>query len=125
VPDWAALWRSIIIGANKSWVAFEHGTCVILLQPEEDLAAQAQRLLAEWGPVHAGSPAGDFGVIRLEKAPGWVVTCHHPDILAHVAPDEAGTPSPTDLSIGLMGRSKRDQDARTLKVVHVEDRRVP
>ena len=49
-------WRQIIVGEGKSWVLFAHSTCVILMQPEEDLEAQAIDLLREWGPVHVGSP---------------------------------------------------------------------
>jgi hypothetical protein len=72
------------------------------------------------GPVHAGSPAGDFSVINLDDDPGWVVTSHHPDILTYVSPDEAAEQS-NDLVIGLLGRSKRDMDAAELMIIHVED----
>ena len=41
------LWRRIIIDAGKSWVLFESGTCVILVEPEAGLAAQALALLKE------------------------------------------------------------------------------
>lgn len=47
-------WRSIIVGDEKSWVLFAHGTCVILMQPGDDLAGQATELLREHGPVAAG-----------------------------------------------------------------------
>lgn len=123
--DLISLWRSIIVGDTKSWVLFEHGTCVILMKPEADLAAQAKALLAEWGPVHAGSPAGDFSVINLEDEKGWVVTCHHPDILTYVPPDEFGTPEPLQALIGITGRTCREQDADELNVIHVEDKRPP
>jgi hypothetical protein len=115
------VWRRIIVGEGKSWVLFEHGTCVILMEPGADLAAQATEILREFGPVYAGSPAGDFTTITLEDHPGWVVTGHHPDVLNYVAPQEA--PEATDLTVGLLGRSKRDQDGREPKVVHVEDKR--
>ena len=46
-------WRDCIRGADKSWVLFAQGTCVILTQPEPDLAAQARALLAEWGATPA------------------------------------------------------------------------
>jgi hypothetical protein len=59
------VWRRIIIDTGKSWVLFENGTCVILVEPEADLVTQSVDLLKEWGPVHAGSPAGDFGIINL------------------------------------------------------------
>jgi len=115
-------WRRIIKGDHKSWVLFEHGTCVILMEPEQDLAAQARAIMAEWGPVHAGTPAGDFGVIHLQDGSGWAVYGHHPDMLTYVSRDELG-PDPAEVAIGLHGRSKRDEDARTLSVVHVEDKR--
>lgn len=116
-------WRDIVVGEGKSWVLFENGTCVILMQPQGDLAAQAVAVMREWGPVHAGSPAGDFSVIHLSEHPGWVVTCHHPDVLTYVAPDELDGTAPDDVAVGLLGRSKRHQDAEELRVFHVEDQR--
>lgn len=118
-----ATWRRIIVGDQKSWALFENGTCVILMQPEDDLAAQAIALLKEWGPVHAGTPAGDFNVVHLSGYPGWVVTCHHPDILCYVSPEEIADPGQGDLMVGLLGRGKRDRDAMELQVVHVENQR--
>ncbi|MEU5877455.1 hypothetical protein [Spirillospora sp. NPDC047279] len=115
------VWRQIILGEQKSWVLFENGTCVILMEPEGDLAAQATEILREYGPVHVGSPAADFGTIDLEAAPGWVVYGHHDDVLNYVSPDEIG--SPEDVVIGLLGRSKRDRDGHGLTIVHVEDKR--
>jgi hypothetical protein len=117
-------WRSLIQGAEKSWVLFAGGTCVVLPDPtlEGELAGRARALLAEHGPVHAGSPSGDFSVIPLEPPRGWVVTGDHPDLLVHVRPEEVA-PGASDLAIGLLGRSRRADDARALEVVHVEDRR--
>ncbi|BCJ40278.1 hypothetical protein GCM10010168_31360 [Actinoplanes ianthinogenes] len=117
----AAIWRRIIVGEHKSWVVFEHGTCVVLTAPAQDLAAQATEILREFGPVQAGTPAGDFDTITLSEAPGWVVTGHHPDVLTYVAPGEP--PEESALHVGLTGRAKRDRDGRELTVVHVEDRR--
>ncbi len=116
------VWRTIIMGDNKSWVLFENGTCVILMEPEGDLSAQAIELMKEWGPVEEGSPAGDFSVITLEHDAGWVVTSHHNDILTYVGHEGLGD-DPSDLSIGLLGRSMRDRDAEALTVIHVEDKR--
>ena len=114
-------WRQIIIGDHKSWVLFAHGTCVVLPDPAEDLAGQAIGILREYGPVHPGSPSGDFAVIALPAARGWVVTCHHPDVLTYVAPAEVGQAG--DVLVGLAGRAKRDRDGRELTVVHIEDKR--
>lgn len=116
------IWRRLIVGDEKSWVLFENGTCVILMEPGEDLAAQATALMEEWGPVWVGSAAGDFSVISPDNAPGWVVTCHHPDILTYVASDDVG-PEPTEVAVGLTGRGKRDADGLEPRVIHVEDRR--
>jgi len=115
------IWPKIIVGEGKSWVLFEHGTCIIFSSPVEDPVAQATALLKEWGPVVPGTSAGDFNVIELQDHPGWVVTCHHPDILVYVGPDELEEgEEPNDLVIGLTGRARRDQDAEELQVVHVE-----
>src|SRR5690348_12765819 len=97
-------------------------TCVVLTDPAGDLAAQAVELLREHGPVHPGSSFGDFGTITLGDGRGWVVTCQHDDILTYVATDELGTGPANDLAVGLLGRSKRGQDAEELRVVHVVDR---
>lgn len=116
------IWQKIIIGSNKSWVLFENGTCVILMEPEADLATQAINLMKKWGPVHVGSSAADFNVITLTEGPGWVVTCHHDDILTYVSEEEIDTED-TNLFIGILGRTKRSQDAESLNVIHLEDKR--
>lgn len=86
-PYLVEAWRSFI-GDKKSWVLFSHGTCVILRQPSRDLHGQAIELLQEWGPVYPGSPYGDFTVLTHRGKSGWVVKCHHPDIMTYVMPDE-------------------------------------
>lgn len=116
-------WRAIIQGPEKSWALFANGTCVILMEPEADLAAQATELLKEWGPVQVATPSADFNVIHLADAPGWVVTCHHKDILTYVGPDEFPSPEPSEVVVGLLGRAKRDRDAQELEIVHLEDKR--
>ncbi|MFB7337736.1 hypothetical protein FNH09_36340 [Streptomyces adustus] len=115
------IWQRLLTDPGKSWVLFEHGTCVVLTAPEGDLADQATGILREFGPVHAGSPAGDFGVIDLKDAEGWVVTGQHNDVLTYVGPDEPHERS--DIAIGVFGRSKRHRDGTELNVVHVEDKR--
>jgi hypothetical protein len=113
----------MITDADKSWVLFEHGSCVVLPQPEADLAAQATVLLAEWGPVQVGTDSADFNLFEVDTGPGWVVTCRHPDILVYVAADKTHTLPSSDIVIGLLGRSIRDQDAHELSVAHIEDKR--
>ena len=116
------IWRRIIVGDGKSWVLFANGTCVILMEPQDDLEAQAIGLMREWGPVHVGSSVGDFNTITLPDDLGWVVTCHHNDILTYVSPDEMEGES-EDIAVGLFGRSKRHQDSQDLQVIHIEDKR--
>ncbi len=115
-------WRHILIDETKPWVLFNHGTCVVLMQPQADIRQQAVALMREWGPVRAGSPAGDFSTITLRDHPGWVVTSHHDDILTYVGPDELSADGRDDLTIGLFGRSKRHRDASELEVIHIEDK---
>lgn len=122
VDELADTWRRIIVGEHKSWVLLAHGTCVVLVDPAGDLAAEAVGILREYGPVHPGSPAGDFGTIDLAAAPGWVVWGHHPEVLTYVAPEEVSPPV-SDVLVGLAGRAKRDRDGWELTVVHVEDKR--
>ncbi|MFE0642673.1 hypothetical protein ACFW2Y_13810 [Streptomyces sp. NPDC058877] len=115
------VWQRLLVDPHASWVLFEHGTCVVLTAPEEELAEQATDLMKEFGPAHAGSSAGDFGVIDPEHVEGWVVTGHHDDVLTYVGPDEPEAQS--HIAVGLFGRSKRHRDGTELHVVHVEDRR--
>ncbi|MDQ0990538.1 hypothetical protein [Streptomyces sp. V3I7] len=115
------VWQRLLTDPHKSWVLFEHGTCVVLTAPDRDLAEQATEILREFGPVRAGSAAGDFGVIDVKDADGWVVTGHHQDVLSYVAPDEPS--GPENFAVGMCGRSKRHRDGTELHVVHVEDRR--
>jgi putative (di)nucleoside polyphosphate hydrolase len=116
------VWRRIISGQGSSWILFEHGTCVVLSQRDGDPAERATALLREWGPVRVGTPSADFDLVELDDHLGWLVTCHHPDILSHVSRDELGDAAPSEIAVGLLGRAKRDHDAHDLHVVHVEDR---
>ena len=119
------LWRTIIRGDQKSWVLFEHGTCLILMQPEANLAAQAQQIMSTWGTVIAGSAAADFNVLSLPDSPGgWIVAGHHPDMLNYVSPEDFTDPNSSHLKIGLLGRENRDRDAYALKIVYIEDKRI-
>ena len=93
------------------------------MQPQLDLATQAISLVKEFGSVHAGSPSGDFSVIELDLEDGWVVTSHHPDVLTYVSPGDIDG-EPQELAVGFLGRSKRDQDATELQILHIENRGV-
>jgi hypothetical protein len=121
-----AFWRrALAVGPYGAWVVFDHGTCVVFREQQEDAAAKAKVLLAEWGPVYPGSPSGDFSVGSISGVPEHIVTCHHPDILNYVAEGEvAGALAEKwydpDVVIGVAGRAKRRQDAKELRVIHVE-----
>lgn len=121
--SYAEVMAAVLTGAGKSFVVFEHGSVVVLVDADAhvDLAAEAVALIANMGPVHPGSPAGDFGVITLNDDLGWAVTSHHPDLLTLVLAGEITDGS--EVGIGLLGRSKRGQDAEERTVVHVHDGR--
>jgi len=128
MTDYVNVWHTIISDPHKSWVLFENGTCVILMEPEDDLSKHAQKLLSEYGPVFAGSSFGDMNVIDLQNFPGWVVVGHHRDILNYVSPDEVETENAQaatkmNLATGLIGRQHRHVDAANLKVVYINDKR--
>jgi hypothetical protein len=56
----------------------------------------------------------------LTDAPGWVVTCAHPDILTYLAPEEVEEGA-SEIVLGLQGRAKRDQDAHEMRIIFVKD----
>ncbi len=124
MSGYAELMASVLAGAGKSFVVFEHGSVVVFVDAaaDADLAADALALIADAGPVAAGGPAGDFGVISLPDERGWAVTSHHPDLLTLVLPGEVDDGA-ADVTIGLYGRSKRGQDAEERSVAHVHDAR--
>ena len=99
---------------------FENGTCVILLEPEKDLAKQAKEILSKWGKVQIGTPSADFGIITLDSGDGYAVSCHHPEIFTLILKEQG---LDEDFKIGIEGRSHRDCDAEELKVIHIEDKR--
>jgi len=117
-------WRTIIQDEGKSWVLFENGTCLILSEPQENLTEQALKIMGEWGPVNVASAAGSFKVTKLQDKSGWIVTGHYPDMLNYVGPEDLRKGNSSDLIIGLLGRGKRESDAQSLNIIHVEDKRV-
>ena len=115
--------RLVTARDSLSWVLFEHGTYVLFDQPgpQVDLRAQAIKILQGHGPVHAGSPAGDFSVDRYRAVRAFMIMFDHPDMFTFVDPRAIG--SSDHLQIGLYGRARREQDAAELTVVHIEDMR--
>jgi hypothetical protein len=112
-------WQELMHDSPDAWVLFRHGTCVSLAEPTEDLGSQAIDLMKQWGRVEPGTSAGDFNILKLVEDPGWVVTSHHRAISTYVAPEELDNPNSSEVLIGLLGRSKRDLDAKELQIIQV------
>ncbi len=105
----------------KDWVLFKNGTYIIFddITQIENIETEAIRLMKEFGPVHAGGPAGDFNVITLNETEGWVVSGHGYGMYTYVNPSELETNSPDDITIGLYGRSKRNNDGENPKIAYI------
>src|SRR3989338_2153577 len=110
--DLIHIYKKIIIDPAMSWVLFKHGTCVMLLSPQEDVSLQAIKILKEHGHVVAGTPSGDFEVTKIPEVNGWVVTGDYPGIMMYVSDDEAHSASSGqagkekgDFEIGEIGRA--------------------
>lgn len=119
--DLVNTYRKIVIDPNVSWIVFKNGTCVMLMDPEEDIRVQAVKILKEHGLVVAGTSSGDFEVTKIPEINGWVVTGDCPGIMVYVSLEEGKKDS--DFEIGMIGRTKRECDAKELEVVHIEDKR--
>lgn len=105
----------------QDWVLFENGTYIIFDNADTiaDLELESIRQMKEYGPVFAGGPAGDFSVTHLNQTEGWIVSGHGYGMYTYVNPNELTLDSPSDLDIGIYGRSKRDKDGKTFKIVHL------
>jgi len=101
-------------------VLFENGTYIIFddISTISDIEKEAIELMKEFGPVYAGSSAGDFNVINLTETKGWIVSGHGYGMYTYVSPEELDENNPTDLSIGLSGRSKRNSDGLNPIIIH-------
>ncbi len=116
--DYGNVFESIIIGEGKHMAIFSNGTCVIFHKSQDNIEQEATSLMMKWGPVSAGSSAGDFSIIHLDEYPGWLVTSHHDDIITYVAPSEGEFDVNEEVAIGFYGRSKRDTDSSELSIIH-------
>lgn len=110
------IYKKVIEPKLKNWVVFEHGTCVILYHPKDDLETEAKEVLQKYGKVHPDTSSADFTVLKVGD--GWIVTGDQPGILNYVSEDEGKNME--DYEIGLIGRDKKEMDSKELKVVHVE-----
>jgi hypothetical protein len=124
LPSWKTtpveVFETILAESSSDWVLFENDTCVRFDAGSPGVAERARTLLKEFGLVVPGSQLADFSSYKLTNFPGWIVTCHHPDIITYVSCAEL-TPETGSgaLRVGLIGRGKRNRDAHELHVVHV------
>ena len=122
------IWKQLITNEEETWIVFENGTCIILLDPQGEIEKQAIELLKLWGPVVPGTNSGDFSVSKAEDLPGWIIYYAHPDIANYVSPEELPNDQTddqvyNDMVVGLIGRNKRQEDSQSLKIIYVEDNR--
>ena len=105
----------------QDWVLFENGTYIIFdnIDTISNIENEAIRQMKEFGPVNTGGTAGDFSVTHLNQTDGWVVSGHGYGMYTYVNPTEIESKSPTDVEIGIHGRSKRNQDGQNPKIIHV------
>ena len=110
--------------AFSDWVLFKNGTYIIVDDADSnfDVPANAVRAMREYGPVSVGGPAGDFEVFHLDETEGWVVGGHGYGMYTYVHPSELTATSPSDVEIGLLGRSKRDLDGADPTILHVNSK---
>jgi len=105
----------------KNWVLFSNGTYIILEDSTiHNKVDTSIAMMKEYGPVHAGGPAGDFSTIKLTYTDGWVVNGHGYGMYTYVHPKELsgiGINMPSDVDVGLYGRAKREKDGRELKII--------
>jgi type II secretory ATPase GspE/PulE/Tfp pilus assembly ATPase PilB-like protein len=98
------LWQQLINADAPSWVLFEHGTCVFLAEPSDDPVQAATALLQQAGEA-------DF---VWEHPLGYLVSGASPCVGTFV---ELGELDPAEI-----GRVRREQDANSLNVIHIERR---
>jgi hypothetical protein len=104
----------------KTWVLFSNGTYIIIEDSTiTDKKKYALDQIHEFGPVFAGSPAGDIEVIKLNLVDGWSVGGHGYGMYTYVHPSEVEVKNPEDIDVGLVGREKRDKDSKDTTIVYV------
>lgn len=108
---------------NKSWVLFENQTVVMLddATPSASLASQrATEIMKNYGPVHVGTPAGEFNVLSDEDSKGWIVTTGHCENMFTFIDKKQVNHEGGMFVIGLLGRAMRNKDGKQAQVIHVE-----
>lgn len=108
------IFKKVIEPKLQNWVVFAQGTCVIIYHLPKDLKAEAIKVLQKYGSVTPGTSSADFTVLKVD--PGWIIAGNQPGILNYVSEDEGYEKE--DYEIGLVGRNKKDQDSKELKVIY-------
>ncbi|MFT5618650.1 MAG: hypothetical protein ACI85I_001885 [Arenicella sp.] len=105
----------------ENWILFKNGTYIIIEDSTsaKEIEEEGLKKMKEFGPVHVGGSAGDFGTITLDKTIGWVVSCHGYGMYTYVHPNELEKENPEDVEIGLYGRSKRDSDGLKPEIIYI------
>jgi len=108
----------------KNWILFKNGTYIIFDEVTEATAIEEQGLekMKKYGPVFAGSNAGDFITITLTNTDGWVISGHGYGMYTYVHPKEMENENTLDFVVGLYGRSKRDKDGLNPEIVCISSK---
>lgn len=112
--------RGAINPTFEDWVLFKNGTYIIFDNADTitDIEKKALELIKEFGPSSAGNPAGDLGISKLNKVPGWSVSGQYYGMYTYVHPREISNLD-DEIQIGLRGRNKRDLDSKNPVIIHV------
>lgn len=106
----------------KDWVLFSNGTYLIIEDSTiSDKKKFALDQITEFGPVSSGNPAGDISISKLNLVRGWSVGGHGYGMYTYVDASEMLDENPSDIDVGLYGRSKRDKDSKEMTIIFVHE----
>ena len=111
------------ISEKYQWVLFSHGTIVAFGEPvpNDTITENALALLSKYGPVTAGSEAGDFNVSDIDDGESWLVSGWGPEMYTYVHKSELPEGNSESIMVGLRGREKRHLDSIDRKVIHINN----
>ncbi|MHA1221365.1 MAG: hypothetical protein ACTSQB_06495, partial [Candidatus Heimdallarchaeota archaeon] len=121
-------WKSILVQEENPWVLFEHGTCIIIIEEFKDIKKKAKEIMKEWGVVVPGTNLGDFSVEEWKEFNGWMVHYAFDRMASFVFQEELPELDQentefSSITIGMLGREKRSNDARTLSLIYIEEKK--
>ena len=122
-----ALIKHVTLAINpkfKDWILFKNGTYIIIEDTSDQTEIEKQGIekMKEFGPVHVGGPAGDFGISNLNKTDGWVVSGHGYGMYTYVHPSELESKHPGEPEIGFYGRDKRNSDGLNPQILCISSK---